>query len=120
MTSCTPESPLATRERKKASQPAPSSLVTTSRPSTSRLPLALTPVAITTTTLTMRPPSRTFIVSPSTHTYVYGPASSGRVRNASTVTSRLLAISDTWLLEIPSMPNVLTMSSTRRVDTPST
>jgi hypothetical protein len=52
-------------------------------------------VAISTEALTTRPPSRTFIVNASIHTYAYGPASSGRVRNASTSASSTLAIRDT-------------------------
>ena len=46
ITSCTPARPRATRPRRKASQPAPSSLVITSKPSTSRWPSALTPTAM--------------------------------------------------------------------------
>ncbi len=57
-TSFTPARPRATRPRRTAFQPAPSSLVTTSRPSTSRLPWALTALAITVATFTTRPPSR--------------------------------------------------------------
>src|SRR5881397_708651 len=60
VTSRTPERPRATSERRKASQAAPSSLVTTSRPSDSRKPSRLTPTACTTQTLTVRPPSRHF------------------------------------------------------------
>jgi hypothetical protein len=48
MTSCTPPSPRAFRPRRNAVQNAPSSLSPTSKPSTSRLPSAVTPVAITT------------------------------------------------------------------------
>jgi hypothetical protein len=44
---------------KKATQPAPSPVVITSKPSTSRCPSVLTPDAMTTATLTMRPPSLT-------------------------------------------------------------
>jgi hypothetical protein len=55
MTSCTPASPRALSERRKAVQKAPSSLSPTSRPSTSRPPSAVTPVAITTARLTTRP-----------------------------------------------------------------
>ncbi len=68
MTSCVPERPLATRERKKASQPAPSSDVAMSTPRISRCPPPLTPVATRQATLTIRPPSRTFIVKASAHT----------------------------------------------------
>ena len=120
ITSCTPERPRATSDRKNAVQPAPSSVVNTSTPSTSRCPSTFTPVAMTHATFTIRPPSRTFWVSASTHTYVYGPASKGLVRNASTITSRDLASSLTCDLEIPSIPIVATTSSTRRVLTPST
>ena len=48
MTSCTPASPRAFNERRKAVQNAPSSESPTSNPSTSRRPSAVTPVAITT------------------------------------------------------------------------
>ncbi len=47
VTSSTPESPRATRPRRNESQNAPSSLVPTSMPSTSRFPSALTAVATT-------------------------------------------------------------------------
>jgi hypothetical protein len=82
-TSCTPDRPRATSPRRNAVQPAPSSVVITSIPSVSRCP-ALIPTASTTATLTKRPRSRTLIVSASVHTYVQGPASSGRLRHAST------------------------------------
>ncbi len=45
-------------------------------------------VATKTATLPTRPPSRTFIVNASAATNVYGPASSGRLRNESTCSSR--------------------------------
>ena len=70
MTSDVPESPRATRPRRNASQPAPSSVVITSRPRISRCPSRFTPTAMTTATLMIRPPSRTFWVSASIHTYV--------------------------------------------------
>ena len=60
LTSLTPASPRATRPRMNASQAAPSSAVTTSRPSDSRKPSWFTPTAWTTQTLTVRPPSRHF------------------------------------------------------------
>src|SRR5579859_7963851 len=84
VTSWTPERPRAARPRRNASHPAPSSLVVTSTPRISRCPSLLTPVAIRACTFTVRPPSRTFWVSASIHTKVYGPASSGRERNPST------------------------------------
>src|SRR5512132_4718033 len=59
--------PRATRSRSRAVHPAPSSLVTRSTPSTSRWPSALTPVAITTYTLTMRWLSRQRTASASSH-----------------------------------------------------
>ncbi len=59
-TSWTPESPRATSPRRNASHPAPSSVVMTSMPRTSRCPSALTAVATTTATDWMRPASRTF------------------------------------------------------------
>src|SRR5205814_2349121 len=58
LTSLTPARPRATKPRTNASQAAPSSAVTTSRPSDSRKPSLLTPTACTTQTLTVRPPSR--------------------------------------------------------------
>ena len=54
MTSCTPPSPRAFRPRRNAVQNAPSSLSPTSKPSTSRRPSAVTPVAITTAWETTR------------------------------------------------------------------
>ena len=68
VTSSTPLSPRAVNDRRKASQKAPSSLAPTSIPRIPRRPSALTPVATTTQTFTMRPPSRTFWVRPSSHT----------------------------------------------------
>lgn len=44
----------------------------------------------------------------------------GRARKAATSASRLFAISETWLFEMPSMPSVFTSPSTRRVKTPRT
>lgn len=59
MASLNPDRPRATKPRRKAFQLAPSLLVTTSRPSTSLLPWALTAVAITMAIFTTtRPPSR--------------------------------------------------------------
>ena len=72
-----------------------------------------------TATLTTRPPSRTFIVNASAATNVYGPSPSGRVRNASTCSSRSLAISETWDLDRPVIPSDWTSLSIRRVETPS-
>jgi hypothetical protein len=69
--------------------------------------------------LTVRPASRTFNTSASAATKVYGPASNGRVRNASTWESRSLAIWDTWDFDSPVMPNVSTSFSILRVLTPS-
>ena len=80
---------------------------------------ALTPVASSACTGTTRPPSRTFRTSASAATNVYGPASSGRVRNDSTCSSRSLAITLTWDLDNRVMPNVSTSFSIRRVETPS-
>ncbi len=58
VTLTTPVSPRLTRLRRNASQPAPSSVVTTSTPRISRRPSSLAPTATTTATLTIRPPSR--------------------------------------------------------------
>ena len=66
----TPERPRATRLRKNAVQPAPSSVVMTSKPSDSRRPSLFTPVAMTTATFTTRPPSLTFWVRASSQMYV--------------------------------------------------
>ena len=66
-TSSTPQSPRATSERKNAVQPAVSSVVTMSKPTISRRPSTLVAVAMTTETLTTRPPSRTRWVSASIH-----------------------------------------------------
>ena len=70
ITNVTPASPRATRPRRNANQPAPSSVVITSKPRISRWPSALTPAAMTTATLTIRPVSRTFWVIASNDTYV--------------------------------------------------
>ena len=67
-TSCTPDRPRATRPRRNAVHPAPSSTVITSTPSTSRFPSAFTPVASTTATFCTRPSSRTRWTRASTHT----------------------------------------------------
>ncbi len=48
-----------------------------------------------------------------------GRRPSGRDRNSSTAPSRLLASSDTWLLDSEVMPKVSASLSTRRVETPS-
>jgi hypothetical protein len=56
----------------------------------------------------------------SIHTNRYGPVSKGRLRQAATSSSSSPQIRDTWLLEMPSMPSCRAMSSTRRVETPST
>ena len=48
-----------------------------------------------------------------------GPGVEGTASEGLTVASRVLARRDTWERLMPSMPSVLTMSSTRRVDTPS-
>jgi hypothetical protein len=119
MTSRTPARPRAVNERRNPSQPAPSSSLATSRSSTSRCPSPLTPTAISACTLTVRPPSRTLTVNASHHTNVYGPASSGRLRNASTCASRYCAISETCDLDRRAMPSCSTSFSSRRVDTPS-
>jgi hypothetical protein len=117
-TNLTPDSPRALSDRRKASQPAPSSLAATSRPRTSRPPSPLTPTATSACTLTVRPASRTLMVSASIQTNVYGPASNGRCRNASTWASRCAAISDTCDFDSCATPSCSTSFSTRRVDTP--
>ena len=110
----------ATRSRKNASQPAPSSLVVTCTPRISRCPSALTPVATSTCTGTTRPPSRTLSTSASAATNVNGPASSSRrVRNCSTCSSSSLAITETCDFDRPVIPRVWTSLSIRRVETPS-
>jgi hypothetical protein len=62
MTSSTPDSPLATRERRNPVHATVDSVVTMSNPTISRRPSLLTAVATTADTLTTRPPSRTFCV----------------------------------------------------------
>lgn len=57
----TPVSLRATRPRKNAFHQAPSSVVITSRPSTSRCPSPLTPTATTQATLTIRPASTRWV-----------------------------------------------------------
>ena len=59
VTSRTPVSPRATRSASSPFQAAELSVVATRSPKTSRCPSALTPVAVRTTALTTRPPSRT-------------------------------------------------------------
>ena len=49
-----------------------------------------------------------------------GPGVEGPVGNSATLASRFLASSETWDLDIPSIPMARTRSSTRRVETPST
>ena len=88
-------------------------------PRISRYPSALTPTAIRACTLTTRPPSRTLSTRASAATNVYGPASSGRVRKASTAVSSSLAITDTCDFDRLVIPNVSTSLSILRVDTPS-
>ncbi len=50
---------------------------------------------------------------------VYGPASNGRVLNASTWASKSLAMIETWDFDNPVMPSCSTSLSIRLVDTPS-
>jgi hypothetical protein len=59
----------------------------------------LTPVAVKVCTPTTRPFSRTLSTSASAATNVYGPASRGRVRNASTYSSSSVAMTETCDLE---------------------
>ena len=68
--SATPVKPRATRSRKNANQPAPSSAELTCRPRISRKPSALTPVATRACTFTVRPASRTLRTSASAATKV--------------------------------------------------
>ena len=63
-----PESPRATRPRRKAVHPAPSSVVKTSSPRTSRCPSTFTPVAITMATFTPGRPLATFWTKASSQT----------------------------------------------------
>ena len=119
VTSATPVRPRATRSRKNASQPAPSSALVTCSPSSSRCPSALTPVAISACTLTTRPASRTLSTSASAARNRYGPASSGRLRNAATWTSRSAAIAETCDFDSRVIPNDSTSFSIRLVETPS-
>ena len=88
-------------------------------PRISRYPAALTPVAISACTATVRPPSRTFWVSASIQQKVYGPASSGRDRNCSTSSSSSAAIADTCDFDSRVTPSAAASFSTRRVETPS-
>ena len=62
------------------------------------MPSAFTPVASRACTLTVLLPSRTFNTRASAARKVYGPASNGRLRNASTWPSRSLAISRPGIL----------------------
>jgi len=60
------------------------------------------------------------VIPPSAHTYVYGPASRGRLRNSDTVWSRSRASSDTWDLDKDVTPSASTRPSTRLVEIPRT
>ena len=82
--------------------------------------VGIDPGATSVAVLTTRPPSRTLTTKASSHTKAYGPASSGRLRQAATTSSSSAHILETWLLLMPSMPIARAMSSTRLVDTPST
>ncbi len=88
-------------------------------PRISRLPPAFTAVAIRACTFTVRPPSRTFWVSASIHRKVYGPASSGRDRKPSTISSSSAAIRLTCDFDSDVTPSEAASFSTRRVETPS-
>lgn len=59
--------------------------------------------------LTMRPPSRTFIVNASAHTYAYGPESRGRTRDSATISSKLAANSESCDSDNEVIPSVLTL-----------
>jgi hypothetical protein len=76
-------------------------------------------VAISACTFTVRPPSRTFWVSASIQQNVYGPASSGLLRNPVTMSSSSAAIRLTCDFDSFVTPRLSASFSTRRVDTPS-
>jgi hypothetical protein len=88
-------------------------------PRISRFPSAFTAVAIRACTFTVRPPSLTFWVSASIHGNVYGPASSGRDRKPSTISSSSAAITLTCDFDKLVTPSDAASFSTRRVETPS-
>ena len=88
-------------------------------PRISRHPSAFTPVAIRQCTFTVRPPSRTFWVSASIHTNVYGPAVQRPGPEHSTSSSSSAAIALTCDLDRPTTPREAASFSTRRVETPS-
>src|SRR5487761_666398 len=69
LTSSTPCSPRATRERQNSSQNASVSLAPTATPRTHFSPVSLTSIATTTAWLTIRPPWRTFSYVASNQTY---------------------------------------------------
>jgi hypothetical protein len=77
-------------------------------------------VATSAAVLTTRPTSRTLMISASSHTNTYGPASNGRLRQAATSSSSSAQTRETWDLDRLVMPMAWAMSSTRRVETPST
>jgi hypothetical protein len=84
------------------------------------VPVGVDAGATSTTALTTRPCSRTFIVNASAATNVNGPDSpSGRVRNAATCSSNSAAIRETCDFDSEVIPSVATSLSIRRVDTPS-
>src|SRR5690606_2866079 len=89
----------------------------TSKPSTSRSPVSLTPTATTSAMLSTRPPSRTLMYLASSHRYGYRPVS-GRFRNSCTISSSSAHTRETSLLLMPVMPKACTSSSTLRVLTP--
>ena len=78
------------------------------------------PVATRAAVLTTRPASRTLMTSASSHTNTCGPASNGRLRHAATSSSSSPQTRETWDLDRLVMPMAWAMSSTRRVETPST
>ena len=70
--------------------------------------------------LTTRPASRTLTTRASSHTNAYGPASSGRFRHAATSSSSSPQTRETCDFDRLVMPMAWAMSSTLRVETPST
>ena len=119
VTSLTPHSPRATKERKKALQKAPSSLGPTSKPKTSRSPLC----AVHPDGDDHRHGDHPAVladldvggVEPDVGVGAFQRLGCGSARppRRAPRTAR-----ETWLLEMPAIPSAFTSSSTLRVETP--